>query len=97
MCREAIGGSVARRDQGEDLVVLREAALALLREDDRPVRHDVVLALLALERGGLVARSLQHGRETRGPAVVAVSDRAVEDLDAHAWTVPHGRGAVRSS
>jgi hypothetical protein len=26
----------------------------------------------------------QHGRETRGPAVVAASDGAVEDLDAHA-------------
>jgi hypothetical protein len=30
-----------------------------------------------------VTRLREHGRETRGPTVVAVSDGAVEDLDAH--------------
>jgi len=70
-------------EQGHDLVLLGEAPLALLREHERPFRDDVVLAPLALDREGLVSRLGEHGRETRGPEVVAVSDRAVEDLDAH--------------
>jgi hypothetical protein len=63
--------------------VLGEAALLLLREDEPPVGDDVVLALLTLERLGVEALLLQLSRETRGSFVVAASDRAVEDLDAH--------------
>jgi hypothetical protein len=63
--------------------VLREAALALLREDDLSVTEHVELALRALLDLGLVlSRGVQLGRETRGPRVVAVSDGAVLDQDA---------------
>jgi hypothetical protein len=62
--------------------VFWESMLALLAEDQPPVGHDVELALRALEDLGVVRRSLvELGRETRGPAVVAVSDGAVVDLD----------------
>jgi len=54
-----------------------------LREDDRSVGDDVELTLAALECLGLEAVLPQLGRETRGPSVVAASDGAVEDLDAH--------------
>jgi hypothetical protein len=64
--------------------VLGEAALLLLREDEAPVRDHVVLALLALDRLRVVTPLGQLSRETRGSLVVAVSDGAVEDLDAHA-------------
>ena len=77
--RAGLRGSSYRHgytQQADDLVVLWEAALALLGEhNELPVGDDVMLALLALDRGGLVPRGVQHGRETRGPAVVAVSDR----------------------
>jgi len=63
--------------------VLGEAALALLREEELAAADDVVLALLALEDDGVVAVGDQLGRETRGPFVVAASDGAVVDLDAH--------------
>lgn len=62
--------------------MLGEAALLLLREQDLAVDDDVVLALGALLGDGLMLRfGVQLGRETRGPLVVAVSDRAVEDVD----------------
>jgi hypothetical protein len=62
--------------------VLREPALALLREDQLPIGEHVVLALAALLDFGLVlGLVVQLGRETRGPCVVAVSDGAVLDLD----------------
>jgi hypothetical protein len=64
--------------------VLGEAALVLLREDEPPLRDYVVLALRALDRLRVVALVGQLSRETRGSFVVAVSDGAVEDLDAHA-------------
>ncbi len=70
-------------EQGQHLVLLREAPLALFGEDEAPVRDDVVLAPLALDGGCLVPCVGQRGRETRGPNVVAVSDGAVEDLDPH--------------
>jgi len=56
--------------------------LALLREDDAALGHDVELALRSGD-GFRVVRSavVQLGRETRGPLVIAVSDGAVEDLD----------------
>jgi hypothetical protein len=59
--------------------------LALLREQERPVREHVELAVAALADLGLVlGLRVDLGRETRGPAVVAASDRAVVNLDAHA-------------
>jgi hypothetical protein len=63
--------------------VLGEATLGLLREDEPSVCDDVVLALRALDRLRVVTPVLQLSRETRGSFVVAVSDRAVEDLDTH--------------
>jgi hypothetical protein len=44
-----------RSQSGENLVVLGEAALLLLREDEPSVRDDVVLALRALEGLGIEA------------------------------------------
>jgi hypothetical protein len=70
--------------RGEDLVVLGETSFGLLREDKPPVGDHVVLALRALDRLRVVALVGQLSRETRGSLVVAVSDGAVEDLDAHA-------------
>ena len=64
--------------------MLGEASFGLLREDEPPVRDHVVLALLALDRVSVETLLLQLSRETRGSFVVAVSDRAVEDIDAHA-------------
>jgi hypothetical protein len=62
--------------------VLGEAALALLREQQLVVRDHVELALRAFDGGSAVLRlSVDLGRETRGPAVIAVSDGAVEDAD----------------
>jgi hypothetical protein len=81
--KRAAAGSA---EQAHDLVVLRKAPLALLGEDEAPVRDDVVLASLALEGERVVACVVERGRETRGPNVVAASDGAVEDLDPH---VPH--------
>ena len=71
--------------------MFREAALLLLREHELPVRDDVVLAFRSCERLGVEALLDQLSRETRGSFVVAVSDGAVEDLDAHSahrnWTI----------
>jgi hypothetical protein len=63
--------------------VLGEASLGLLREDEPSIGDHVVLALRPLDRLRLIALIRQLSRETRGSFVVAVSDRAVEDLDAH--------------
>ena len=72
----------ALAEQGAHFGVLWEAALLLLREDDLAVDDDVELALRALLGDGLVLRlGVQLGRETRGPLVIAVSDRAVENAD----------------
>jgi hypothetical protein len=63
--------------------VFGEAVLAFLAEDHAAVGEHVELALRPLEDRGLMRRLLiELGRETRGPAVIAVSDRAVVDLDA---------------
>jgi hypothetical protein len=62
--------------------VLREAVLALLREDHVAVRNDVELGLCALDCMRVVTSLGQVVREAHGPRVVAASDRAVEDLDA---------------
>jgi hypothetical protein len=64
--------------------VLGEAPLLLLREQEPAVRDHVELALLALDGGSLVLRRpVDLGRETRGPAVIAVSDGAIKDADFH--------------
>ena len=83
------------RQRPNDLVVLREAPFLLLREDQVPVGDDVELALLARDGLGVVSGALvQLGRETRGPAVIAVSDGAVEDLDLHVPEPTEGATAV---
>jgi hypothetical protein len=62
--------------------VLGEAPLLLLREEQLAVRDHVELALRALDGRSLVLRRpVDLGRETRGPAVIAVSDGAVKDAD----------------
>ena len=76
--------------------MLREAAFLLLREDQVPVGDDVELTLFARDGLGLVSGALvQLGRETRGPAVIAVSDGAVEDLDLHLAEPSEARGRSR--
>jgi hypothetical protein len=57
--------------------------LFVLREDERAVAQHVELILSPLLDRGVVPLVLQLDRETRGPFVVAVSDGAIEDLDAH--------------
>jgi hypothetical protein len=62
----------------------------LLREQQLAVEDDVELAAIPLDRTGVDPRALRDlGRETRGPAVVAASDGAVEDLDGHAGHCIH--------
>ena len=68
--------------------MLGEASLGLLGEDQPSVRDHVVLALRPLDRLRVEALLRQLSRETRGSFVVAVSDRAVVDLDAHEPIVP---------
>jgi hypothetical protein len=84
----------------QDLLVLGKPPFTLLREQELAVGENVELALLALDGRRLVLGALVDlGRETRGPAVVAVSDGAVEDLDAcHASEVTGGvpRRALRA-
>ena len=80
----------------DDLAVLREAAFLLLREDEVPVGENVELTLFARDGLGLVSGALvQLGRETRGPAVIAVSDGAVVDLDLHASEPTQAHGCSR--
>jgi len=70
------------RELRQDLVVLGKAALGLLGEDHLPVCDDVELGLVAgCHRRTDSRLRLDLDRETRGPCVVAVSGRAVEDLD----------------
>ena len=81
------------------LALLGEAALRLLRKDRLAVDDDVVLALGALLGDGLVLRlGVQLGRETRGPCVIAVSDRAVENADPrHGDKLPEGQMVLNCS
>jgi len=77
--------------------VLGESALPLLREDELSVGDDVVLALFPGDGLSLVRSALvQLGRETRSPAVIAVSDGAVEDLDLHEYEPTEALGRYRS-
>jgi len=70
--------------------VLGEAPGLLLREDGLAVDEHFELAFVAGPDLRLVLRvGVQLGRETRGPFVVAVSDRAVEDPHlSHAENLP---------
>jgi AcrR family transcriptional regulator len=55
----------------------------LLGEDEGSVAQDVELARASWPDGGVESVLRELGRETRGPAVVAASDGAIQDLDAH--------------
>ena len=79
--------------------MLGKSAALLLREDDLAVNDDVVLALGTLLGHGLVLRfGVQLGRETRGPLVIAVSDRAVENADPrHTEKLPEGQMVLNCS
>jgi hypothetical protein len=71
-----------------------EAAFQLLAEDHVSVGDDVELTLLTGNGFCLVGGLLvQLGRETRGPDVIAVSDRAVVDLDLHPAEPTEATGA----
>jgi len=91
--------SVGLLQECSNLALLGEAALRLLREDDLSVQKHVVLALGALLGDGLVLRfGVQLGRETRGPGVIAVSDRAVENADPrHGDKLPEGQIVLNCS
>ena len=83
--------------------MLGEAAFLLFREDQLPIGDDVELALLTRRDFGVVRGAfVQLGRETRSPAVITVSDWAVEDVDSHSASLPEagtklavGRSTVR--
>ena len=67
--------------------------MCLLGEDDLTIDDDVELAVASGLVVGLVLRLLvQLGRETRGPLVVAVSDRAVLDQNVRHGEKPTRRG-----
>ena len=84
------------RQRANDLVVLREAAFLLFRKDQFSVGDDVELALPTRYCVGVMSRALvQLGRETRSPAVIAVSDGAVEDLDLHLLEPTEAHGGSR--
>ena len=55
----------------------------LLRVHELAVQEDVELAGASRLDRRVEALVCQFGRETRGPAVVAASDGAIPDLDAH--------------
>ncbi len=55
----------------------------LLGEDEGAVAQDVELAGASCSDGGVESVLRELGRETRGPAVVAASDGAIQNLDAH--------------
>ena len=78
--------------------MLGEAALALLAEDQLPVGENVELALLAGDNLCLVRRfPIELGRETRSPAVIAVSDGAVIDLDVcHQMVLNCSKGCLQA-
>ena len=67
-----------------DFVDLGEALGRLLREDEPTLGEHVELTAAARhDRRGVLGAPFDLGRETRSPFVVAVSDRAVVDLDVH--------------
>src|SRR5579884_620399 len=75
--------AVASPEQRQDLALLREPVQRLLREDERPAVEHVELPLAPGSGRRVEAVAGELGRETRGPTVVAASDRAVKDLDGH--------------
>ena len=82
-----------------DLCVVREAPGLLFRKRGLAVDEHFELAFAARFDLRLVLRlGVQLGRETRGPFVVAVSDRAVEDPHLrHAGNLPTLRKPLRRS
>jgi hypothetical protein len=70
-------------ERGENLVGFGETAGLLLRKHDTTVGDDVELTLVPGGCPGSDPGLFDRGRETRGPAVVAASGRAVQDLDGH--------------
>ncbi len=73
--------------------MLGETARFLLREEDLAIDDDVELTLASGLVLGFVLRLLvQLGRETRGPVVVAISDRAVLDQNVRHGEKPTRRG-----
>ncbi len=82
---------MALRQKPDDLGVLGEATLVVLREDDLAVGDDVELPSSAgRDLGAHVERVRELGRETRGPRVIPASGGAVEDLDVHERHVTRG-------
>ena len=85
-------------EEPDDLAVLGEASLVLLRVDGPSVDDDVELR----PRAGCGRRvdaelSCDLGRETRGPCVVPASGGAVEDLDDHGSTAYPGSRCDRAA
>jgi hypothetical protein len=87
-----------RRKVGEDLLLLREASLGVLREEDLAVDDHVELARGADDERGLVAGSLLDGRRETRSAGFVVSDVAVLDLDrvGHDANISQPRRAARA-
>ena len=78
--------------------MLGEAAGLLLGERQPVVDDHVELTRLAgLGRRGVLGRSIDLGRETRGPLVVAVSDGAVDDAHVRHTRTLQARMAVASA
>jgi hypothetical protein len=70
-------------EKPEHFALFRPATGVLLREHRLAVTDDVELRLGAADRARVETGCPELGRETRGPFVVPVSDRAVKDLDGH--------------
>jgi AcrR family transcriptional regulator len=67
----------------------------LLGEDEGPVAQDVELARASRPDGGVESVLRELGRETRGPAVVAASDGAIQNLDAHRGSLADAQDAAQ--
>jgi hypothetical protein len=84
--RSAASGAEGSRRHGdlvEDLLVVREPAFLLLREDLLPIQHHDESAAVAFDERGLDATLLADlGRQTGGTREIS-SLNAVGDLDLH--------------
>ena len=86
-----------RGNEGENLALLGEAPLVVLREDERSVDDDVELAASTRsDLCGCGGARLDLGCETRSPCVVAASGGTEENLDPHAGRVPVRRLSTRA-
>jgi hypothetical protein len=90
-------GRVLDADERGDLGLAGKASFGVLRVDELTVADDVELPPSARRRGRLHSSVVQHGRDTRGPRLVAASGGAVEDLDSQAVSVPAAREPKCSS